>query len=225
MKNLKQHIILGIALGILLVAPAVLGFSPPTSTPPGGNVSPPVTTDTAQTITGLKTFNPAGLLPFTVDVSKTGIVANLNSDKLDSYNAADILALTVPAGAVMSFNLATCPSGWTAFTAGQGRYIVGLPSGGTLAGTSGNALGNLENRPSGAHQHRIQAVFQWDGYAGGPTSNISEDGRLLSAGEPYTGVNNTRTNTGYYNSGLGVYPDLVSGSNAPYIQLLLCQKS
>ncbi|MBI1971501.1 MAG: hypothetical protein HYS52_01465 [Candidatus Wildermuthbacteria bacterium] len=92
MKRFSLSTILGLALGILLVSSAVLGFSPPTSTPPGGNVSPPVTTDTAQTITGLKTFNPSGLFPFSVDASKTGIVASLNSDKLDSYNASDLLA-------------------------------------------------------------------------------------------------------------------------------------
>jgi hypothetical protein len=58
----------------------------------------------------------------------------------------------VPQGAVMTFNLASCPSGWTELTLAQGRTIVGLPSGGTLSGTVGSSLGNLENR---SHSHSI----------------------------------------------------------------------
>jgi hypothetical protein len=40
---------------------------------------------------------------------------------------------TTPAGAVMFFNLATCPPGWTELVSARGRYLVGLPSAGTLA--------------------------------------------------------------------------------------------
>jgi len=58
----------------------------------------------------------------------------------------------VPQGAVMSFNLSSCPSGWTEVTAAQGRAIVGLPSGGTLTGTVGSGLGDLENRN---HSHNL----------------------------------------------------------------------
>src|SRR5688500_7198572 len=48
-----------------------------------------------------------------------------------------------PAGAVSFFNLAACPSGWTELTGARGRYLVGVPSGGTLGGTAGTALTNL----------------------------------------------------------------------------------
>ena len=58
----------------------------------------------------------------------------------------------VPQGAVMSFNLSSCPSGWTEVTDAQGKAIVGLPSGGTLAGTVGSPLTNLENR---THTHEV----------------------------------------------------------------------
>ena len=44
---------------------------------------------------------------------------------------------TAPAGAVMFFNLASCPAGWSELAAAQGRYLVGVPGGGTLGGTSG----------------------------------------------------------------------------------------
>jgi hypothetical protein len=52
----------------------------------------------------------------------------------------------VPAGAVMFFDLPQCPSGWTAYGAAQGRAVVGVPAGGTLATMVGNAYGNAEDR-------------------------------------------------------------------------------
>lgn len=34
----------------------------------------------------------------------------------------------VPSGAIMYFDMTSCPSGWTEFTTARGRYIAGLPS-------------------------------------------------------------------------------------------------
>lgn len=45
----------------------------------------------------------------------------------------------VPAGAIIMWTGATCPSGWTEYTAGQGRFIVAIPTGGTVQGTWGTA--------------------------------------------------------------------------------------
>ena len=86
----------------------------------------------------------------------------------------------VPSGAVMFFNLSSCPSGWTEMTDARGRAIVGLPARGTLAGTAGSELSDLENRehthdvaplafftgPSGEHDHLVDP----------PSSEISESG-------------------------------------------------
>ncbi len=58
----------------------------------------------------------------------------------------------IPAGAVMFFNLTSCPTGWSALSAAQGRAVVGLPSGGTLAGTVGSAMSNLANP---THTHSV----------------------------------------------------------------------
>jgi len=46
----------------------------------------------------------------------------------------------IPSGAVIFFNLASCPQGWRELTSARGRYIVGLPAGGTLGATVGTAL-------------------------------------------------------------------------------------
>ena len=77
-------------------------------------------------------------------VGSSGNVLTSNGTSWTSSAAAG-----VPSGAVSFFNLDTCPTGWTALTEAQGRYLVGLPSGGTRAATVGTALSNTENRAVG----------------------------------------------------------------------------
>jgi hypothetical protein len=121
---------------------------------------------------------------------------------------------SLPSGMVAFFNLSTCPTGWTELTSARGRYIVGLPLSGTLAGTQGTALTDLENRPTGAHTH--QGMWARNDQGGSPgqvttstggasvllnTANVSVQQSPLTGGTP------------------------VAGTNAPYIQLLVCQKT
>ncbi|MCX7616023.1 MAG: hypothetical protein N2Z68_01380 [Patescibacteria group bacterium] len=128
----------------------------------------------------------------------------------------------IPSGAVMFFNLSSCPSGWTELTSARGRYIVGLPAGGTLAATVGTALSNQENRPVGQHSHTIydpghyhtnssllNGSTGWGGSAGA--------GAILYSGDS----NDTISFTGITVNDAGT----VAGTNAPYIQLLACQKN
>lgn len=133
-KNLSS--IIGIAL-LLVIAYAANAFNSPTQNPPSGNVNAPVTTNTEQTITGMKTFNPAGLFAFSIDPAKSGIVANLNSDKLDNLNASDLLAqagggagsagasfVTWGFGTLAGQNAPACPSGWTEAYSGYGPFMA-----------------------------------------------------------------------------------------------------
>jgi len=126
----------------------------------------------------------------------------------------------VPAGFVGFFNLSSCPAGWSELTAARGRYLVGLPSGGTLAGTKGTALSNLEDRPVGQHNHALNdpghyhgvGMQNFDSGRGGPGGGghqlFDQSGSTASATTQLT-VNNAGS---------------VSGTNAPYLQLLVCQK-
>jgi hypothetical protein len=61
---------------------------------------------------------------------------------------------SIPSGLIAAFN-AACPSGWTEFTAARGRVVVGVPSGGTLAGTVGTALTDLQDK---THAHTYTEV-------------------------------------------------------------------
>ncbi len=125
----------------------------------------------------------------------------------------------IPAGAVMFFNLNTCPSGWTQLTAAQGRFVVGLHTGGSLANTVGTALNNLENRPIGQHGHgvtdpgHVHPAPKVYTASGGTTTAVK-----TLAGE-WSTVSHTVTGITVDDGGT------VAGTNAPYIQLLVCEKN
>ncbi|MEK9143085.1 MAG: hypothetical protein AAB481_00435, partial [Patescibacteria group bacterium] len=53
-------------------------------------------------------------------------------------------------GSIVFYNGTSCPTGYNEVTGARGRTVVGLPAAGTLAGTVGTALTNLEDR---THTH------------------------------------------------------------------------
>jgi hypothetical protein len=126
-----------------------------------------------------------------------------------------------PAGAVSFFNLSACPSGWSELTAARGRYLVGLPSGGTLSATVGTALTNTENRPVGQHTHGVNDPGHHHSYQvpGGLTDANST---AYDVAEPL-GFDTYATGTS--TTGITIQSaGSVAGTNAPYLQLLACQK-
>ena len=112
----------------------------------------------------------------------------------------------VPTGLVAFWNntVANIPAGWREQTDARGRYIVGLPASGTLAGTSGTALSNTESRPVGQHTH---VMVTDDGAIGAPGSIAS------------TTQTTSQTNVNTDPAGS------VAGTPAPYIQYVCIQKS
>jgi hypothetical protein len=149
-----------------------------------------------------------------------------------------------PTGAVMFFNLSACPSGWSVLAAAQGRYLVGLPAGGTLGGTDGTALTNLEDRPVGQHTHvatdaghthpitdqaHSHAVTAWNGggvggfnymWASGASNGTSPSGSAINSSfTGITGTNSGKASITVQNAGA------VASTNAPYLQLLICVKN
>mgnify|MGYP001559171657 CR=1 FL=1 len=128
----------------------------------------------------------------------------------------------VPRGQVSFFNLTSCPSGWTALTAAQGRYLVGLPSAGTLAATVGTALTNQENRPTGSHVHPVvdaghtHSIQLYNSTSGSsnqiPGQNSGSLGSQGGAASATTGITISAPSAS------------VADTNAPYMQLLVCSK-
>lgn len=124
----------------------------------------------------------------------------------------------VPAGAVLFFNLPVCPAGWTELTAARGRYLLGLPGAGALGAAVGTALSDRENRAAGKHGHAITDPGH---------SHTVQDPHTIGLGAgPYPYGAASSLETGNSTTGITVNEsDGASGTNAPYLQFLVCQKS
>jgi hypothetical protein len=150
----------------------------------------------------------------------TGSTGPPGSDGAPGQAGADAVA---PGGAVMYFDLAACPAGWSEFTSGRGRYLVGLSSGGTAGATVGNALSDQENRPTGQHTHGVidpghshSVLYDTDkleniGNTIGGTRRVGADDGTATTSTAFTGISIQPA---------GSQP----GTNAPYVQLLVCRK-
>ena len=146
----------------------------------------------------------------------------------------------VPAGTIAFFATAGCPTGWTAYGAANGRYVVAAPSGGTVGGTVGaTPMTNLENR---THTHGIAHRHQWARYNDGSHTwySFTSDavGSAQAAVYDYgcsagvSGGGSRRpftleaTRSMYTGDALQTTSGTAdTGAIAPYIQLRACQKS
>lgn len=143
------------------------------------------------------------------------------------------------AGSVV-FSTVSCPTGWTVSTTAAGRYLVGMPSGGTVSGTVGTALTNLEARDhvhaGPSHQHtgpnhsHVAGAWTTSGATGtitqgwgdgsGATITLPTQGHTHTVGPFSTGDSGTGLTgaAGTANTGGA------SATIAPYIQFIVCVK-
>lgn len=149
----------------------------------------------------------------------------------------------VPSGSIIFF-AANCPVGWVEYGAMEGRTLVGVQPGGTIAGTRGSGLSNLGTRtitqvPSHRHtvdppntptntagNHRHGMITRQDDYnvSGGSGPSFGADnGPYTTHGNNYTSYAGNHThsvNIASFNSGTtGVGSVDVT---MPYIQLRPC---
>jgi hypothetical protein len=128
---------------------------------------------------------------------------------------------SVPSGAI-AFFAGACPADWTEYAALQGRYLVGMPAGGTITGTSGTAMSNLESRAVGQHNHGVTDTGHTHAYdqtvAVAPGTGIIPNGTGFNI---VIGQNTVSSVTGLTVDNEGA----VAGTNAPYIQLRACSKN
>jgi len=203
----------------LTVAAFTLAFTGPSQIPTEG--------DTALwRLSGTDTYYTAG----NVGIGTSTPAYKLDVESGDIYASAAARAATslcigadcwtqwqdIPSNAVMFFATSTCPSGWTEFTAARGRYLVGLPLGGTASGTVGTALSNQENRPVGQHTHATNDPA----HTHSGDTDVQGSGSDVAGGHYFIGTAGGVSYTGIYIDPAGA----VAGTNAPYIQYLVCQK-
>lgn len=130
--------------------------------------------------------------------------------------------ISIPSGAIVYRNSASCWAGWSEVTAARGNYIVGLVASGTLATQVGTALTNQENRPVGQHTHTQNAHGHNFHATGTPVAGHSAPGSVIAANNDQTsGGDDAVTQTTATNQNAGS----VAGTNAPYIQLIVCSKN
>lgn len=88
--------------------------------------------------------------------------ANWN-EVVDEVNATTsaIESLGIESGLAVHSTDVACPSGWSEYVAARGYGVVGLPSGGSNAGTVGTALTNLQNlthaHAGSSHTHTVSS--------------------------------------------------------------------
>ncbi|MBI5400493.1 MAG: phage tail protein [Candidatus Yonathbacteria bacterium] len=156
----------------------VYAWMAPTVTPPGGNVSAPINTSaTLQQKNG--DFTVQNFLANTMTVGGT-INANAITAPSFCIGTSCINAWPgVPAGAVLFFNLASCPTGWLPAngTSGtpdlRGEFARGLDSGRGV--DAGRTLGSAQADMLKSHTHSLNSGV-WNGtgpYAEPPVGSYS----------------------------------------------------
>lgn len=140
------------------------------------------------------------------------------------WRMADLQPSIAP-NLVMYSSAGSCPIGWGEYTAARGLYVVGLQSGGTNVATVGTALTNTENRATGVHSHGVTDPGHRHNFHA-----ISVPAAGHTAPSATTGANADDTNGGtdavtLATTGLTINNSAgVAGTNAPFIQMIACQK-
>jgi hypothetical protein len=162
------------------------------------------------------------------------LVSPLISKAEASYNP-------IPSGVILHVDAANCPTGWTAYAAAEGRYIVSKIPSATSGLTAGTAFtASQENRATGVHSHtNSQAATTQAAHAhnlntrltgGSNTGTNRIDGLLAGLITQFWDsgtIDGTSLATPTITNGaITIDPSAgTAGTNAPYIQLLACKKT
>lgn len=134
----------------------------------------------------------------------------------------------VPKGLIAYTASSSAPTGWAEYTAARGRCIVGVPSGGTLAGTVGTALTNQQNK---THSHTGPSHTHPQNTSGTQFATSAEFVVATSTSGQIMYTTTGGAGTGYVMQsgvqagGTGSTGDASLGDFFAYIQLLGIQKS
>lgn len=158
------------------------------------------------------------------------LIYNTDTKQLEIYSVGAWKAVgtssgdTTPLGTIAYFDLDACPQGWTEVTDARGRYLVGEPAGGErgVSSVTGQALTSKENRSVGQHTHPATQEPHSHTYDKGVSQRLIWDG----SGSPVKYIWGTETPTSTVTPKITVdNAGSVSGTNAPYIQFLVCKKT
>lgn len=115
-----------------------------------------------------------GPVPHTFTAGGVVSASQMNENFAYLQNAITDVEGQVPSGAVMMFNLSTCPAGWSELPEARGRTFVGMNgSAGTLRGEVGTPLGNMGARTINEVPNHTHGVGTLSGTAGSTGSTHS----------------------------------------------------
>ena len=135
-----------------------------------------------------------------------------------SFKAEAAGASTTPPGAIIFYDGMNCPNGWSPVMEAEGRYLVGLRPGGTLGAAVGTALTNTESRAVGQHTHGLTQSPHNHVYTP-PIQLGTGSGNSSAKVGSATVTSDTLISISVNNAGT------VAGTNAPYVQYLVCRKN
>lgn len=132
-----------------------------------------------------------------------------------------------PSGAVMAFNLASCPSGWSEYLAARGRFIRGIDSTGTNDPDGVRALGSTQDDGVESHQHDSPLVGNNGGASNIPDQVFGAGATAASTGQNIEiiidhGSNAAEGNEVSYRSSVNI--SAVSETRPINVALLYCEK-
>jgi hypothetical protein len=149
----------------------------------------------------------------------------------------------------IGFFAGPCPPGWSEYAPLRGRLVVGVPDGGTVQGTVGQPLGNLEARSHDhtytvviAHNHKVDppstptsgpglhghSTVENNGVCGVPGVSGCGDGSKFSPDIGPGGDHSHSADIGPFDSGWAGSPAGTTASadhTLPYVQLRACQRN
>ncbi|MBU1179957.1 hypothetical protein KJ885_03365 [Patescibacteria group bacterium] len=139
-QTTKQILItLAIIISLFLVNQIIMAWTAPAAAPPANNATAPINVSvTTQYKSGA--LGVGGIFHGYSDITTDG-----------RFNGNG----SVPAGAVMAFDLASCPTGWSEYTSARDRTIIGSGSSYSRGGMGGEANHTLTIAEMPSHRHSM----------------------------------------------------------------------
>ena len=137
--------------------------------------------------------------------------------------------LGVPVNGVIYSTSTTIPDGFSELTSARGRFIVGMPSGGTVTGTVGTALTDLETM-SHSHEYNEVVYHRHGGYGraaeSGDLSNWNQANLITwgSSSPPQTHLTASGNGSMDYEGSATCNTELTD-TTPPYLQLMVLVKN
>lgn len=128
----------------------------------------------------------------------------------------------VPSGAVMAFNLASCPTGWSELTSMRGRVVIGAGNGAGSTTSVGDTGGD-KSAPAISGTVSVKGLSaQTSGGVNIPTTTKNVAGRINAASASFYApdASDVAFPAATFTAG-GTAPDNMQ----PYMALLYCQKN